>query len=258
MKENRVLYSDIDNTLNQKKMGAEKLSQPINNGLANLPIEWGVNTTRGYLRTKEVLGATPNLPYILLNGGEIRDVDGKALHSFPLTPVEKEALADIVLTNPHLIKLMAVYSDRQNMAEIYSNTAERAASIKTSLPDIVKSASSNPADFAKILTSKTYSMCEIQLLSEIEFPNELNVSSDGIYYVTRAGVNKGSALLTVCEMKGIDPSSLIVAGDAETDQSAFNIGGAYSIAVGNHNLTASAYVSSPDELLSHIFSMLQS
>jgi HAD superfamily hydrolase (TIGR01484 family) len=252
----KYIYFDIDNTLNCKNKGNEVISNNIVLKLHYLKrnnIAIGIATTRGLIRTKDVINGLPNLPYIILNGGEIYTPSSKYFTSYPLSSKDKKLTIKFILQNIHLIEYIAFYPEKSVYGKIFSGNPIIKKSFETKYRHTLQnldSVTENIALFNNWLNNSSTTMVEIKtntLLNNIT--QNLNISYDGIYYINANKINKGLAINFLCENNVLNSQNLMVVGDANTDVSMFEIPGVTSITIGNKKLLTNYYIESPEDLI---------
>jgi len=214
------------------------------------------NTTRGSRRLGEAMDGLYAGPSIVENGGVIYTPDHQIQAAARLTLDERLSVALTIVRHARDIQHVAFYplGDPGNRVVLFVPNATEAANYQQKLGDLILGEPYTDAEaFAHALDVSETCMVEIKTRAKDAtrddmFDPGLNVSHDGIFYVNRAGANKGTALQWLLDQKGISSATLIVAGDSPTDQPAFDIPGATSVAVANDSLRATHHVGSPSEL----------
>ena len=254
-------YSDLDNTLNRKECGTEYLSTKVISTIKKfrrLGGSFGVATTRGLLRTKEVIGNLSNLPLIVLNGAEVYDNDGVNQLSLPLHSDELEAAIHSIKMYADDIDFCAFYKSKNVFGNVYTSTSTKAAQIREKYPKTFQNPKTDVTTsllaFTRHIKASSVAMIELQFKEGIkpQFPVCLQVSSDGIYYITSKGVNKGFTLEIVSKLIGISPLKLIISGDATTDATMMQNEDVLSVGVGKTIEHVIQRVGSPEELATYI------
>jgi len=217
----KYFYSDIDNTLNLKKSGIEVIDEKICTNILALiktgQITFGVNTTRGFLRAKEAIGNIPTLPYIVLNGGQVFNVDNTPLFSFPLTQKEKVKSIDLIHKNMANIRFIATYPVLGNTSLIYISDEKEVGKFAKKYSSSISKITSDFNEYINMLETNTYCMIEIKSTESIEKPTVINLVFDGLYYINKSNVNKIETMMYVLKYLKVSKEDLFFAGDSKTD-----------------------------------------
>ena len=251
----KFIYFDLDNTLNSKAKGMEDISELLLKKLKKLiinNIRIGIATTRGLIRTKDIIGQIPTLPLIILNGGQIYLPNNKLVKSNPLNFREKKLTLILIKQNLSYIKYAAFYPEKSCYGKIFSKNQLIKNTFKTKYKHTLQnpeSVTENFDTFESWLLNSNTSMIEFSSKVSINNLNySLNISYDGINYINASRINKGSAIQYVCKKLGINPSNLLVVGDSYTDIPMFRINGVTSLSVGKNQLNTDYNIKSPKEL----------
>lgn len=260
----KCIASDMDGTLlNSTQTISEENKEAILKAQAQ-GIEFVVATGRSYQEATYVLAeAGLSCPVIGVNGAEVRSKDGEVLAA---TPISKELARRVAAKLVEKDVYFEVYTDKG----AYTIDADKAVSIlvdivvsanpETNVHEIVEAAGARIRDglihtiedYEVLFESNDYQIYKFlafdfdadkleranQSLAELD---DLAVSTSGHenLEITNKNAQKGIALASFVEAKGIELSETMAIGDNFNDVSMFEAAGR-SVAMGN----AGAYIKS--------------
>ncbi len=222
-------WFDIDKTL---ITGDNRPEDHVLKAISKVPNR-GVNTQRSLGQTEKVIASGEvNLPCIIHAGGEVWNLGGEMIKSFPINIETRKLLAKLILENKDSIDLARFYPEGDRKVWIYvandeleekfsklylptNSFGKLTRSIDEYLEWFVNTSTTNTTIRTK---EKTILPISSELADAVEFDN----SAKNDYFITAKGVKKVTTLLWLCEYLGLDPKDVLTAGDSlATDSEVF-------------------------------------
>ncbi|MBO1005325.1 Cof-type HAD-IIB family hydrolase [Pseudogracilibacillus auburnensis] len=253
----KCIASDMDGTLLNANQEISQVTEEVIHSVQEKGIEFIIATGRAYNEVKFVFEQTGiRCPAICVNGGEIRDKDGKVLFSIGLDGVTSANISQVLEEFNIYFEL---YTDKGTYTTEYEGGIKAIVDIyhtanpSVSIEEIQKFAEDRfnqrliklVDDFDAIFTAPdckvykflVFSMDEQLLLDVSERLNQidgLEVTSSGRnnLEIMHKDAQKGIALKKYVESKGISLADTMALGDNYNDLSMLNIVG-HSVAMGN-------------------------
>ena len=232
-------WFDIDGTLSPDEV---VIPDEVREALRQIP-RWGVNTARGYQSTTKIMaGSEMSLPTIASLGTEIWNPQGELQTTFPISELGLQQISKI-LTNYQIKKVWSTIVGKPQRI-IYASTAK----------EILKGQQKYPVEKGNYITAELRQLVDhivtqhvgimivrledpaanSQVLNQSQGDFSVAVNSQGHLQFTAQGVDKGSSLLWICRDLGLDPATVLTAGNDIADEPMF--AQTYGVKVGDVEL----------------------
>ncbi len=223
----KLAFMDFDGTITRNtqidgavRAGIKKMHA---NGVATT-----IATGKGYKQLNHRLGAdlaslvSINMPISLENGGRIVGPESTNVFFHPLSAWEIEAVEQVVSSFSKSISAVAYHPENpnSNMVVWSPNGKNLSEIVYKDLPISDVCTLDSKHFFKKVLEDNP---CMIIVAANEDnlykvFPKMLNVvTNEGVVNINAEGISKGTAVLELSELLGIDVPNILVAGNDKND-----------------------------------------
>lgn len=260
MRNFEAAWFDIDGTLSPNGF---VIPHEVKDVLRQIP-KWGTNSARRHQQTLMIMDdLKTTLPSINCMGTEIWSPEGELRTSFPISSIGLEQIIELIRINrAEKIRVTIVgKSQRISYVDLPPDTLE----LKQSSPAENGNLITNNLDlFINYLKTRQIGVMTARLANPAQYTQILNhargdyscsVNSQGHLQFTAQGVDKGSSLLWLCRDLGIDPATVLTAGNDIADEPMFTH--TYGVQVGTAELqNVQKTVENPHALATFVLQVL--
>lgn len=234
----KLIAVDLDGTLlNSKKQVTEKtlhvLKKARKQGIYIVPLSG--RPLPGVLKVFEPFDLDPQENYaVCYNGGLVQRMDGKILHSSPLTVENVKHLVSLKrhgIFGPYLMNTEDFFVPKGNSAFGVKKIAQaRNMGVKVMM-DENKDYNIIKGEFVSLPRLMKKFRNNLPVSANLEF--EISASGAQCLEFNTAGTSKGNALVNLIEYLNIPANEVMVFGDNNNDLSDFNLPDVFKVAMGN-------------------------